>query len=336
MSPMRGRYDTAGAFRPAVRPDVEAPPRRGIAGWLRGALTAHLGLKVLALLLTLTVLLLVGASDEEREIGVDVDVQYVMPQGKVLVSERPERVRVQIKGPWRLIKRFDERELGRITLDLSKERGGEITIGADKINVPDGLHVTSISPSKVRVAFEDMIEKEVEVLPVIIGRPAHGYAVVSGAVRANPPVVVVRGPRGVVSAMSQVRTQDIDVADQTRAVRDEVTLLPPEGVDVDWKDTVEVMVPIAGRWIGTQPVVVVGEGFDAARLAAEPREVEIELLGAREAIDRLVAGGVRPTVRVSASAQGPAGAMATVAVDGVPSGVQVVVRPSEVRIAPKR
>lgn len=336
MTRPRSRYDTIGAFRPAVRPDVEPPPRRGLARWLRDALTAHVGLKVLALLLTLTVLLLVGASDEEREISVRVGVAYVLPEGKVLVSERVDEVRVQIKGPWRRIKRFDERELDQITLDVSKVRGGEVEIRPGLVNVPEGLQVTAITPSTVRVAFEDKIEKEVEVLPVIVGRPAHGYAVVGGAVHADPARVVVRGPRGLVSAMSQVPTQDIAVDGRSRALAAEVTLLPPEGVDVDWKGTVEVDVPIAGRWVGTEPVVVVGEGIDASRLAAQPRDVEIELLGAREAIDRLVAGGVRPTVRVSAGAQSPGGVAATVAVDGVPSGVQVVVRPAEVRVAPKR
>lgn len=334
--PARTRYDTVGAFRPAVRPDVEPPKRRGVGGWLRDAFTAHLGLKVLALVLTLTVLLLVVSSDEEREITVTVDLAYVLPEGKVLVSEHIGAVRVQIKGPWRRIKRFDERELDQITLDVSQLRGGEVEIHKKLVKVPEGLTVTSINPSSVLVAFEDMIAKEVEVLPVIVGRPAHGYAVVAGAVIADPAKVVVRGPRGLVSAMSQVPTQDIQVDGQSRALDVEVALLPPEGVAVDWKRTVEVDIPIAGRWVGTEPVVVVGRGIDAARLAAQPSAVEIELLGAREAIDRLVAGGVRPTVEVTPAALGPGGVTGAVAVDGVPSGVQVVVRPAEVHVAPKR
>ena len=141
---------------------------------------------------------------------------------------------------------------------------------------------------------------------------------------------------GLVSAMSQVRTQDIAVDGRSRSLAAEETLLPPEGVSVDWKAPVEVDVTIAGRWVGTQAVTVIGEGIDAARLATAPRDVEIELLGAREAIDSLLARVVKPTVRVSASAQSAGGVEATVAVDGVPSGVQVVVRPAVVRVAPKR
>lgn len=334
---IRTRRDTVGAFRAAVRPEAESSPKKSVGAWLRGALTEHVGLKVLALLLTLTVLLLVGASDEEHEISVNVPVTYVLPEGKELVSERIREVRVQIKGPWRRIKRFDERELADINLDVSEVRGGEVAITANLVRVPSGLKVTDIAPRSVRVAFEDTIAKEVEVHPVITGRPASGYAVVAGATTTNPAQVVVRGPRGVVSAMSQVRTQDINVHGRSRAMVAEVTLLPPEGVEVDWKGTVDVDVTIAGRWVGTVEIAVAGiERMKVGGLAAEPREVEVELTGARDAIDRLVAAGVRPTVRVDRSAAAPAGASAQVAVDGVPSGVQVVVRPSEVRVGPKR
>jgi YbbR domain-containing protein len=337
MTSARVRRDTVGAFRPAVRPEPEPSQRRSPGAWLRGAFTEHLGLKLLALLLTLTVLLLVGASDEEREISVRVPVTYILPEGKELVSERIDEVRVQIKGPWRRIKRFDERELAEINLDVSKMRGGEVAINPQLVRVPDGLKVIDIAPRSVRVAFEDTIEKEVEVLPVVTGRPAHGYAVVAGATRTNPVKVVVRGPRGVVSAMSQVRTQDIAVDGRSRALVVEVTLLPPEGVSVDWKGTVEVDVTIAGRWVGTAPVAIAGEGGMAVGgLATEPREVEVELTGAKDAIDRLVEAGVRPTVRAARNAYAAAGASAQVAVDGVPSGVQVVVRPAEVRVGPKR
>ena len=75
------------------------PARPGV---LRAIFVEHLGIKVLAALLTATVFLLVG-SDEPREITARVGVAYVLPEGKVLVSERIDEVKVTIKGPWRRI-----------------------------------------------------------------------------------------------------------------------------------------------------------------------------------------------------------------------------------------
>ena len=312
---------------PAVRPVPRPEPRPSV---LRGIFVEHLGLKILAALLTATVFLLVG-TDEQREITARVGVAYVLPDGKVLVSERVDEIKVTIKGPWRRIKRFDERELDRITLDVSQVRGGEVPIETDQIKVPDGLAVTSVSPPAVLVAFENRIEREVEVAPSLSGRPVLGYAVVVGEIRVDPRRVTVRGPEGVVAAMSQVRTQDIPVDGRSRSFQVEATLLPPRSVEIAWKGTVAVDVSIAGRWTGGARVMAVGDGIDPAKVAFEPATVEIELTGHRDAIDRLVAAGVRPTVRLAGR---PAiGTVAEVAVDGVPSGVQVVVRPAEVRVA---
>ena len=327
---MKRRYDTVGAFRPAVRPEPEPAPRRGVGAWVRGALVEHVPLKILAFILTLTVFLVVGSSDEEREIRARVGVRYVLPEGKVLVGERIDEVRLTIKGPWRRIKRFDERELDQITIDASK-RTGEVTITPDMIDLPEGLSVSSIEPRAVRVAFENRVAKEVEVAPVLTGRPATGYAVVHGGVRADPATVVVRGAETVVSAMSQVRTQDIAVDGRNGDFEVEATLLPPDGVDIDWAGAVTVTVPVAGRWHGPAPVVAVGEDGAPVKVALAPAEVEVELTGSRAAIDSLVARGVRPTVKLPRGV--PDGAVAQVAVDGVPSGVQVVVRPAEVRVS---
>lgn len=324
---MSPRFETVNT-RPAPRP--EPRPRPSL---LRGIFVEHLGLKILAALLTVTVFLLVG-TDEEREITARVGVAYVMPEGKVLVSERVDEIKVTIRGPWRRIRRFDERELDRITIDVSNVRGGEVPISPERIEVPDGLTVTSVAPSAVRVVFEEKIEREVEVAPILSGSPELGYAVVAGQVAVAPRRVTVRGPEGVVAAMSQVRTQDISVDGRSRPFRADVSLLPPQHVEIAWKGTVAVDVPIAGRWTGGARVAVTGDGVDPARVLLEPAAVEIELTGNRDAIDRLVAAGVRPTVRLAGK---PApGTMAEVAVDGVPSGVQVVVRPTEVRVVRSR
>ncbi|MBK7072752.1 MAG: hypothetical protein IPH44_10655 [Myxococcales bacterium] len=298
-------------------------------GLLKAIFVEHLGVKVLAALLTATVFLLVG-SDEPREITARVGVAYALPEGKVLVSERIDEVKVTIKGPWRRIKRFDERELDRITLDVTKVRGGEVPITADLIDVPDGLEVTSVTPAAVVVAFENRIEREVDVAPVLIGQPELGYAVVAGEIRVEPRRVKVRGPEGVIAAMSQVHTQDLPVDGRSRTFQTEATLIPPTWVEVEWKGTVTVDVPITGRWTGQARVVAAGDGIDPTKITLSPATVEVELTGPKDAIDRLLASGVHPTARLASR---PAvGAVAEVAVDGVPSGVQVVVRPTEVRV----
>lgn len=304
---------------------------RGVTGWLRGILVEHLGLKVLAAILTALVFLLVG-SDEPREITARVGVAYVLPEGRVLVSARIDEIKVTIKGPWRRIKRFDERELDRVTLDLTKVRGGEVAISPSLIEVPDGLTVTAVEPRAVVVAFEDRVEREVEVVPAVVGHPEGGYAVVSADVAVEPRRIKVRGPEGVVAAMTQVRTQDIPVEGRSRRFQVDAALLAPSPlVELDWKGTVAVDVPITGQWRGQARVIAAGEGIDPAKVFLSPVTVEVELTGPREAIDRALANGVHPIARFEERPK--VGQVAEVAVDGVASGVAVVVHPAEVKVA---
>jgi hypothetical protein len=103
---------------PPIVPDP--PPERGaIRRWLQSAMFDNVGLKFLSIVLAVTVFLLVN-TDKDREIAARVGVSYTLPEDKVLVSDRIDEVRVTIKGAWRRLRKFDEREVDRINLDLRR------------------------------------------------------------------------------------------------------------------------------------------------------------------------------------------------------------------------
>lgn len=310
-----------------------APPPRGVQAWIRGALFDHLPVKALALVLTLTVFLLVG-SDEDREISARLGVSYVLPPGKVLVSERIDEVKVTIKGPWRRIRRFDEREIDRITLDLSRVVAGEVAISPEAVRLPAGLELTSISPRAVRVAFENRVDKLVDVVPALVGKPVHGFTIAAEGARSEPPRVTVRGAEGVIAALQQVRTQEIALADRKASLVAEVALLPPDGVDVDWKGPVRVSVPIVEQLVTTTvtdvAVTLVGEP-DGGRWRADPAEVTVELTGGVLAVERAIAAGVQVRAVITPEVAGKGGTVRLVTGD-LPPGVGVALRPPEVRL----
>lgn len=309
--------------------------RAGVQAWVRGALFDHLPVKALALLLTLTVFLLVG-SDEDREISARVGVSYVLPEGKVLVSGRIDEVKVTIKGPWRRIKRFDEREIDRITLDLSRGSAGEVPIPPESVHLPSGLTLTSITPRAVRVAFENRVDKVVEVAPALTGRPTHGFAVSTDGLKSDPARVTVRGAEGVIAALGQVRTQEISVADRRQGFVTEVALLPPDGVDVDWKGAVKVTVPLAEQLVTMPGVAATVTVVDAepGRWRVDPAEVEVELTGGMLAVERTIRNGVEVRAVVTPELGARGGVVKLVAGD-LPPGVGVAMRPAEVRLRRK-
>jgi YbbR domain-containing protein len=314
--------------------EPQPPPRGALRRWIRGALLDNIGIKFLSLVLAVTVFLLVN-TDKEREIRVRAFLEYKYPDDKVLTSDRLDEVTVTIKGPWRRLRNFDERELNRIKLDLSRTPTGEVPITSDLVSLPPGLEVVAIVPHAVRVAFDKRVEKTVEVTPVTEGRPQHGYVMTEHKV--VPATVRVRGGQRSLEAVTSIRTHEVSVQGATEPFDTRIDLAPPEGVETDPGQHVTVYVRIEEELVTKRlpglPVAIRAEGLEASKWAVEPAQVEVTLTGALLAIDR-VKDKLAPYVKLTLS-EARAGA-AEVAIDGVPPGVGQRVSPERVKVVPAR
>lgn len=315
----------------APNPD---PPRDrfSVREFIHDALFENVGLKFLSLVLAITVFLLVN-TDRDREITARVGVSYTLPDDKVLVSERLDEVRVSIKGPWQRLRRFDERELERINLDLRRAQSGDVYITPDMIELPSGLRVTSISPRTIRVIFDRRVEKLVEVTPHLVGRPMHGYVVSES--RAMPATVKVRGGERALKALTSVRTSDVSVDGRAESFITEAKVLAPDDVEPAGTGDVQVQVLIdeelVTRKLPGQVVQVAGEGVDPARWQVTPAQVEITLTGTLLAVEKAKAA-LTPVVRPSATDTRPREVPVTI--EGLPPGVGVRISPERVKISP--
>jgi YbbR domain-containing protein len=340
----RRRSSVFGTLPPPQRPsrppapvppaEPQPPPRGALRRWIRGALLDNIGIKFLSLVLAVTVFLLVN-TDKEREIRVRAFVEYKYPADKVLTSDPLDEVTVAIKGPWRRLRNFDERELNRIKLDLSRAQTGEVPITSDLVSLPPGLEVVSIVPPVIRVAFDKRVEKTVEVTPVTEGRPKHGYVVTEHKV--VPATVRVRGGERLLEALASIRTHEVSVQGATEPFDTRIDLAPPAGVETDPGQHVTVFVRIDEELVTKRlpglPIAIRAEGTEASRWAVEPALVEVTLTGALLAIDR-VKDRLTPYVKLTL-ADLRTGA-AEVAIDGVPPGVGQRISPERVKVVPAR
>jgi len=319
----------------AVPPPAEPPPAElpgAVRRWVRGALLDNVGLKFLALVLAVTVFLLVN-TDKEREIRVRAFLEYKVPADKVLISDRLDEVTVAIKGPWRRLRNFDEREINRITLDLSHAPTGEVPITADLVSLPQGLKVVSITPHEVRVAFDKRIEKTVEVAAALEGRPQHGY--IMAGHKVVPATVRVRGGERLLAALTQIRTHEVSVQGRTESFDTQIDLAPPAGVETDSGQHVTVLAEIQEELVTKRlpglPVAIRGENVEPAKWAVEPAQVEVTLTGALLAIDR-AKDKLVPYVKLT-PAEARAGE-AEVTIEGIPPGVGKRISPERVKVVP--
>ena len=335
---MRPRSQTIGTLgrapaRASIPPPVPAPPpppeRGAIRRWLQGAMFDNVGLKFLSIVLAVTVFLLVN-TDKDREITARVGVSYTMPEDKVLVSDRIDEVRVTVKGPWRRLRKFDEREVERINLDLRRASSGEIAIAPDMIHLPSGVTITSISPRFVHIAFDKRIDRVVEIAPQVAGRPQHGYVVAE--VKPVPATVKLRGGEGVLSALSAVRTPEISLEGRTDSFTIETEVAPPEGVVAANKAvTVQVRIEeeLVTRKLPGQTVVLRGEG-DPARWKVTPAQVDVTLTGALLAVEK-ARGSLVPVVKLTTDLKPRE---VEITIDGLPPGIGVKISPEHAKLTP--
>ncbi len=322
----------SGRMPAATPPGGPLPPERGLLRrWIHGALFENVGLKFLSVVLAVTVFLLIN-TDKDREITVRVGVKYDVPADKVLVSEQLDEVRVTLKGPWRRLSRFDERELNRINLDLRSAPSGDVPITSDMLpNLPPGLTVTSITPRSVRVTFDKRVEKLVEVIPVVSGRPLHGYVVAE--LKAVPPTVKVRGGERLLAALTAIRTHDVSIDGKTDTFEQLTELAPPDGVTLDPTQHIGVIVRIEEELVTRKvPDLVVtarGEGVDLTRWAITPDRIEVTLTGTLLAVEK-AKDHMRPTVKLVAGEARTREAEVTIV--GLPPGVGVRISPERVKL----
>jgi len=321
---------------PSLPPIVEPPERGAIRRWVHGAFFDNVGLKFLSLVLAATVFLLVN-TDKDREITARVGVSYSLPDDKVLVSERLDEVRITIKGPWQRLRKFDEREVERINLDLRRAPSGDVVITPDMIHLPSGLQVTSISPRTVHVAFDRRVEKLVEVAAQVSGRPEHGFVI--SEVKPVPTTIRVRGAESTLAALSTIHTRDVSFEGRTETFIAETEVVPPDGVDVEGSPAVVVHVTVdeelVTRKLPALPVTIRGASADATidptKWQVTPAQVDVTLTGTLLSVEKAKAA-IAPIAKLARDDGKPH--EVDLVMDGLPPGIGVKVSPERVRLTP--
>ncbi|HEX7703802.1 MAG TPA: CdaR family protein, partial [Kofleriaceae bacterium] len=259
---------------------------------------------------------------------------YSLPDDKVLVSERLDEVRVTIKGPWQRLRKFDEREVERVNLDLRRAPAGDVVITPDMIHLPSNLTITSISPRTVHVAFDRRIEKLVEVSVPVSGRPEHGF--VASEVKPVPATIKVRGAETTLRALASVQTREVSFEGRTESFVAETEIVAPDGVDVEGSPGVVVHVAVdeelVTRKLPALTVSVRGDGVDPAKWQVTPAQVDVTLTGTLLAVEKAKAA-IAPIVRLTPGGDGKPREVDLV-IDGLPPGIGVKVSPERVKVMP--
>jgi YbbR domain-containing protein len=168
-------------------------------------------LKLVSLLLAIG-LWLVVARDPIAEVEIKVPIEFHnLPDNLEIDSASFTEAQIRVRGPERVIHRLQIADV-RAEIDLTSVRPGERTfdLTGRQIHVPQDLEVVQIIPGQFHLSFDDRETRVVEVRPRVTGNFASGMRVAQ--VIANPPNVVITGPRRRVEAVEAATTDPVEAS----------------------------------------------------------------------------------------------------------------------------
>ncbi len=168
-------------------------------------------LKLVSLLLAIG-LWLVVARDPIAEVEIKVPIEFHnLPDNLEIDSASFTEAQIRVRGPERVIHRLQPEDV-RAEIDLANVRPGERTfdLTVRHVHVPQDLEVVQIIPGQFHLSFDDRETRVVEVRPRVTGNFASGMRVAQ--VIANPPNVVITGPRRRVEAVEAATTDPVEAS----------------------------------------------------------------------------------------------------------------------------
>ncbi|MEP6783467.1 MAG: CdaR family protein [Acidobacteriota bacterium] len=187
----------------------------------------NLGLKFVSTLVAILLWLVVaGERVVERVMRAPVEFQN-LPAGLEIVGNPPDTVEVRLRGSSGALSRMGSGDMSAV-IDLATARPGRrlFHITQNQVNAPYGIDIVQVGPSTLTMEFEVSGIRSIHVEPDIDGRPAAGYEVTQ--VTSDPPTVEVAGPETALKLLQAAITEPVSVAEQTRTVREVVTIGVPD------------------------------------------------------------------------------------------------------------
>ncbi len=153
---------------------------------------------------------MVVVGEQKVEIVVEVPLILPVPPRLMVVNTPPDTLQVRLRGPKGLINSLPTREI-RAAEPAAALAEGENTVPVteDMVQVPRGIQVVDVSPRRIRVVLEPVVDREVEVQPRVEGSLPDGLAV--RRVTAIPDRVRIVGPASEVRRIMRVQTYPVSL-----------------------------------------------------------------------------------------------------------------------------
>ena len=287
-------------------------------------------LKVLSLLIAFGMWTFVnfGERDTEETLSVPLELNNI-PSHLMISGPREDTIDLRVMGPRTLLGRIDR---GRLTLalDLRGVRAGkaEFAIRAESVNLPRGVRITRVSPSRLHLDLEQVDRKRLSVELRYRGQLPGGLLIVSSSV--SPKEVELIGPRSLVHSFDLAQTEMLEISTLGEGVLEKELVLEPLGEYLSFDhDRVVASVMVEAITVSrTVENISVAIAQPTELVLVEPQTVSVSLRGPMKIVEAL-----QPEqIEVSVGAEAGAGVVPHVR---LPERVELIaIDPPQVGVSP--
>lgn len=268
--------------------------------WLRAAFTTNLGLKALSLAFAVGLFVYQKGQEDQQQRTVPVGVVMRLPPEtakRELMTPIPAAIHVTLKGSTRAIDRLIQTGIAPVEMDLRDGLRDAIVFEPGMFSLPPDVLITIIDPPNIDLEWQDVVTRQIPLQGSMTGKPAEGY-VVKGEPEVDPKEMTVRGPVGLVEVMQYVRLAAFDVSGLTEGTyRRPIAIdAPPNRVSYIGPRSATVSVTIARRVAEARFPKRTVEVVGVPNAVVTPRQVDVSVIGAPEAVRALRVEQVIPRV----------------------------------------
>ncbi len=195
----------------------------------KNVLTKNIWLKLTSFVLAITLWFFVILSGRSGII-LDVPVMYDNIPTDLEVVDFPKTVSIHVEGQEQILKNLKQNEISAV-VDLHDAKTGRnfYTLSPENVNLPRTVEVTNIDPQTIGLTIERQFKKTVSVQPSIEGLPEKGFVILE--IKVDPEMLILEGPRSIVSRINNVKTEPIDINGLNRDLQYKAKLnLPNSGL----------------------------------------------------------------------------------------------------------
>jgi YbbR domain-containing protein len=262
--------------------------------WLREIFIEDLGLKILALIISVALWYGVTGQRTPTTIRVPrVPLNFRLPNDMEVSNEPRADVEVVLTGNKRSLDTINVRDL-TVNVDVSDLKPGEhnvqLTMERVAMGLPDGVKFGDLQPGSVQLTLEPRVEREVEVEVRHTGNIPEGFEL--RGITALPDKVKVRGPTSRVNALVKVPTETISLDGHKESFTQSQTAIEIADKKVDLIDSaVSVRVEIGEQRAEKSLSGVSVSASDG--ILVRPETASITVYGEHSAINQLNADNTK-------------------------------------------